>query len=158
MDIIDFNTVSLWDLHLKQIDAKEEDEALYKEATEYILFYDWCISIKESFIGIIHPPIVAVFLFEIDTNRTDVDNFVWVIVGDLPPAYITIDDCQNPALALNRYIGAMEDWVEAAEGGKSVLNLIPVNVPASKSNANALKTRLKFLDERVLVLYKDFLN
>ncbi|WP_208636415.1 hypothetical protein [Mesorhizobium helmanticense] len=41
----------------------------------------------------------------------------------------------------------MEEWVEAARQGKSVAELIPVNVPA---NAEMLDRRLKFLDEKVL--------
>ncbi|WP_292509327.1 hypothetical protein [Mesorhizobium sp.] len=44
----------------------------------------------------------------------------------------------------------MEEWVEAARQGKSVGDLIPVNVPANPANAEMLDRRLKFLDEKVL--------
>jgi hypothetical protein len=42
---------------------------------------------------------VVVFLFEIIPSREDVDDKVWLIVGDLPPAYITAEDAPNPAAA-----------------------------------------------------------
>jgi hypothetical protein len=43
-----------------------------------------------------------------------------------------------PYEALDGYIGAMEEWVEAAWLGKSVADLIPVNVPANPANAEML--------------------
>jgi hypothetical protein len=71
-------------------------------------------------------------------------------VGDVPPAYIPGDDLKTPYDALDGYIGAMEEWVEAARQGKSVADLISVNVPANPANAEMLDRRLKFLDEKVL--------
>ena len=76
-------------------------------------------------------------------------------MGDLPPAYLTTEDCPNPAAALDGYIGAMMEWVHAAQNGESVADLIPVNVPATKENGDMLKTRLNFLDDRIL---KDYHN
>ncbi|WP_189644379.1 hypothetical protein [Mesorhizobium sp. M9A.F.Ca.ET.002.03.1.2] len=44
----------------------------------------------------------------------------------------------------------MEEWVEAAQAGKSVTDFIPVNVPANPANAEMLDRRLKFLDEKAM--------
>ena len=52
----------------------------------------------------------------------------------------------------------MLDWVDAAQKGKSVANLIPVNVPATKENAEMLRTRLDFLDKNILSEYEDDLK
>jgi len=142
--------------------AQQQDVAemssMYQEAREFLEFYDWCSEIRESYVGMIYPGIVAVFLFRIVSARDDVDEWIWVIVGDLPSAYITTDECPNPAAALDGYIGAMLEWVDATQKGKSVAELIPVNVPATKENANMLKTRLDFLDERILSEYQEDLN
>ena len=78
------------------------------------------------------------------------DNLIWVIVGDLPSAYITVENSPNPACALDSYIGAMEDWVEAVEQGRPVFDIIPVNAEPTLANAQRLKTRLSFLDEEIL--------
>lgn len=94
--------------------------------------------------------IIGIFLFRFVPNREDVDEWVWVIVGDLPPAYLTLDECPNPGTALDGYIGAMEAWVAAAEKECSVADLIPVNVPATPENAIKLRSRLEFLDKEIL--------
>jgi hypothetical protein len=91
-----------------------------------------------------------VFLFKIMPATADADEWLWVIVGDLPSAYIVTDDARNPAAALDAYIGEMERWASAAEGGQSVENLIPVDVPPTPENAKRLRKRLAFLDREVL--------
>jgi hypothetical protein len=93
---------------------------------------------------------IYIFLFEITSEREDVDSWVWVIVGDIPPAYITCEDARNPYEALDAYMGAMEEWVRVAQTGESVLDLIPVNVPATPANAAMIGQRLKLIDERIL--------
>uniref|UniRef100_A0A486XR40 Uncharacterized protein n=1 Tax=Rheinheimera sp. BAL341 TaxID=1708203 RepID=A0A486XR40_9GAMM len=52
----------------------------------------------------------------------------------------------------------MLEWVEAAQKGYSVAELIPVNVPATKENGDMLKIRLDFLDAKILTEYKEDLR
>lgn len=157
--VVDLNKVTEWS---KYIESKPEDEIEYavlkNEAVRFIEYYDWCSRIVSTYIGIVYPGIIGVFLFNIIANRKDVDEWVWVIVGDLPPAYITCEDCPNPATAIDAYIGAMLDWVSAASVGDSVDKLIPVNVLPTKGNASKLKLRLEFLDEKILSMYSSDLN
>lgn len=129
-----------------------------REAKEYLLYYDWCKEILEEYVGLLAVGIVGIFLFRISPSRPDVDEWLWVIVGDLPPTYLTCDRCPNPATALDGYIGAMSEWVEAASKGESVAELIPVNVPATPDNAAMLRSRLDFLDQRVLPDYREDLK
>jgi hypothetical protein len=126
-----------------------------REAREFVQFYNWVTSIKAEYLGAEFEGILYIFLFEIDPARTDVDQWIWVIVGDVPPAYITCEDAKNPYEALDGYVGAMEDWVSAAQSGRSVANLIPVNVPATPENATMLDRRLKFIDEEILPSLKE---
>lgn len=121
-----------------------------REAREVIEFYNWVSSIKKEFLGIEVDGVLYAFLFEIVPARPDVDRWIWVIVGDVPPAYITCEDAKNPYEAVDAYVGAMEEWVNAAKDGKSVDKLVPVNVPATSENALALERRLKFIDEHIL--------
>lgn len=134
---------------------KPEKETLdmLSEARNFIEYFIWCGKIEEEYIGMAFPGIVHIFLFKIVPNKCDVDSWIWVIVGDLPPAYLTVDQCPNPATALDGYIGAMEDWVDAASRGASVAELIPVNVAANAENAKILKSRLEFLDSKILSRY-----
>ncbi|SRR5260221_9048116 len=155
----DLNTVAPWE---EFIAAKPEDwqemVALHDRARRYLEFYRWCGKIKREYVGIIRGRIIGVFLFEIEPKRPDIDSWIWVIVGDLPSAYITVDECPTAAAALDGYIGAMEEWVAAAESGCSVADLIPVNVPATPEWADRLKRRLQFIDREILSDYRDQLS
>lgn len=155
----DLSKVVEWPKYLEaQRDHVAELNSMYQEARKFLEFYDWCTEIKDTFIGMHYPGIVLVFLFRIVPSRQDVDEWIWAIVGDLPPAYLTTDECPNPATALDGYIGAMLEWVDAAQKDKSVADLIPVNVPATKENAKMLKTRLDILDKNILSEYQDELG
>ncbi|MDH5694114.1 MAG: hypothetical protein OEZ47_13535 [Gammaproteobacteria bacterium] len=127
-------------------------------ATEYLSSFSWHKGIKNSYFGMGVGGIFSIFLFEIIPKTSNVDNFVWVVVGDIPPAYITCEEAPNPACALDGYIGAMLEWVDAVEVGGSIEGLIPVNAPPSKEYAKMLKSRLAFLDERILSNYKEDLK
>jgi hypothetical protein len=147
----DVNTVtSIQDIDLS---LSPELQDTLSEARSFISFFNWG-NIKSGFLGAHFDGILSIFLFEIEPGRDDVDHWVWVLVGDIPPAYITCEDAKDPYEALDGYIGAMEDWVQAARNGTSIADLIPVNVPATPANATLLDTRLKFLDEEILPLLK----
>jgi len=135
------------------VDDVEVFEDYLGRALKKIEFYNWCSDVREEYVGMFYPGVLGVFLFRIDPARDGVDEWLWVVVGNLPEAYITSEDCPNAALALERYIGALEDWVEAAENGDSVLDLIPVNVPATPEWAAELNGRLEFLKDRILPLH-----
>src|SRR5688572_22387773 len=76
--------------------SSEEIKDLYEEAVEFISYFSWLEGIKRAYAGLIHPGIVGVFLVNIDKLRDDVDDWLWIIVGDLPPAYLTCENCKNP--------------------------------------------------------------
>jgi hypothetical protein len=150
----DLEKVDEWSKFLEdQVENKAEIKTMYLEAIKFLKIYDWCGEILKSYVGMLYLGIVGVFLFKIAPTRNNVDEWVWVIIGDLPPAYLTVDSCPNPASALDGYIGAMQEWIEAVEQGKSVAELIPVDVPATRDYSKMLKVRLKFLDEKVLSEY-----
>ena len=90
------------------------------------------------------------FLFRIFPRSQDVDECLWVVVGDVPPAYLVTDESRTPAEALRTYISEMRYWVAAVESGKPVNELIPVNAPANPDTAMALKKRLAFLESEIL--------
>ena len=98
--------------------------------------------------------VCAVFLFEVEPADKEADDYVWVVVGDIPPAYITCENAANPAAALDGYIAAMSLWVEAALAGKSVDGLVPVSIPATVEAGEDLQARLEFLAQNVLAQYE----
>ena len=95
---------------------------------------------------------MAIFLAQITPHSENVDKCLWVIVGDLPPAYIVVDENPTAADALAAYCVEMEAWVEAAIEGKTVDELIPVSVPPTPEHAEQLKQRLEFIRSKILPL------
>ncbi len=124
------------------------------EAHIFILEHEWCELVDRQYLAYGVGGVVAVFLVQITPRSEDVDTFLWVIVGDLPPAYIVVDDNPTAADALDGYCSEMEAWVEAAERGEDVEDLIPVNAPPTRDNAAQLGGRLEFLKSKILPLVK----
>lgn len=159
MSKIDFTKVSSID---EMMGDDAEDTRLLNEmaleAKKFLTEFKWCKSIKNQYFGLGVGGVVGVFLFEIVTNKNDIDSYIWVINGDLPPLYLTTDDAPNPACALDSYIGAMEDWAKAAIEGVSVSDLVPVDAKPTKQNGELLLKRLKFLDEEILKFYMEDLK
>ena len=130
-------------------------EQMANHARDFMNFKAWCNGIEAQYFGYGVGGVVAVFLFAISPSREDIDKDLWVIVGDIPSAYIVAEENPTPSSALDAYIGEMSAWVEDAESGKSVTELIPVNVPANAENAGKLRIRLDVLRDTVLPMMHD---
>lgn len=120
-----------------------------QEATSYLLSHDWCSDISEGWLAISWGDILSLFLYRISSDYPEVDEFVWMVVGDIPPAYIDIESANQPDDVLRCYVDIMEDWVTAIELNNSVEECYPVEVPATKENASMLKSRLSLILEEL---------
>lgn len=125
-----------------------------RRARAYLESHSWISAIKGEYLGYRLDGVIYVFLFEFIPAEPNVPSWTWVIVGDLPSAYISCHYAKTPYVALDGYIGAMEEWVEAAREGKPVEDIIPVNVPATPEYAERLGGRLNFLRKNVLPLLR----
>ncbi len=124
-------------------------------AENYLRSFKWCKGIREAFFGDGYGGIVAVFLFRIDRGSSDVDEWLWVVFGDVPPAYLVTDECKTPSEALTGYIGEMSKWVALAKEGRSSSDVIPVYVPSTPENADDLAKRLTILREIVVPAFRE---
>jgi hypothetical protein len=145
-------------LEVEDPEETECDEEYYSRATSFVESHSFCRGIKETYVGMLYCKIFAVFLFKI-LPTPDVREWVWAIVGDIPPAVLPIAVGQHPAMALDVYLGEMQRWVDAVDEGKSVEDLLPVNVAPTKEWADELRWRLEFIGENVLMAeYRDELG
>jgi hypothetical protein len=139
--------------------ANEKDNmslfSLKNEAISFLKHQKWCKSISNGFLGFGIAGILAIFYFQIEPSFDDVDSEVWVIVGDIPPAYISIEDNNNPYMALTGYIFEMRLWINAVKNKKAIDDLIPVNVPPEIKYAEMLEKRLDFIEKNILVNFKE---
>ena len=138
-------------------DSAEDTTALRKMAAEvrdYLSLFRWCPPIKELYLAKGVGDVVAVFLVQFLTAIAGKDEYLWVIVGDLPSAYLVLDEIKTPSKALERYCELMSDWADAVLQKKSLSTVFPVRAGATEENALALQKRLKFLRERVIPMFE----
>jgi hypothetical protein len=128
--------------------------SLAQQARSYLLSHKWCKSIKRGYLDIGWEGILGVFYFELEPAHEGVDDTLWVIVGDIPSAYICNEMPDGPN-ALAGYCREMQRWVDAAMAGESVEELIPVNVPPTPEWAAQLGGRLEFIRRELLSECKD---
>jgi hypothetical protein len=120
---------------------------LARRAHRFLSTFPWCAVITESYLAWALAPQTGVFFFRLVPARPDMDKELWVIVGDLPPAYIVCDNAQTWQEALDAYGVEMMRCVEAVRAGRSVQDLIPVNAPPTAQYADMLETRIKLIWE-----------
>jgi len=136
------------------IGEDEKDTYLLRQmgaqAKEYLSSFEWCKSIEEGGLGWGVGGIAAVFLFRIIPASSEIDDLLWVIIGDLPPAYLVTDESPTPLDALGVYVNLMDEWVATVRAGESIENCIPVNTLPTLENADTLEIRLSFLKQKVL--------
>jgi hypothetical protein len=141
-----------------QMSGEDDDETLRlrgmeKAARGFIDDFDWCANIRDFYFGAGIGDVFAVFLAHIKPARPSVDEYLWVVVGDIPSAYLVTDDCPSPKEALEGYIWEMRKWVALAKEGKTSEEVIPVNTPATPEWAQALEGRLDFIEQKLIPLW-----
>tara|TARA_R110000868_G_scaffold203683_2_gene451607 strand:+ start:793 stop:1116 length:324 start_codon:yes stop_codon:yes gene_type:complete len=87
-------------------------------------------------VGYVEPEILAVFAFEILPSSAKVDPWIWIIVGDLPSAYIPCYEIDTPAKALDGYLYEMERWADAVLGDQSVSDCFPIDAESNFQSAS----------------------
>jgi len=148
---IDFSRLTTID---KISGDSEKDTRLLRrmaeEGQKFLLSFHWCKAIQKGWFGWGVGGIAAVFLFEVVPAHADVDKLLWVIVGDLPLAYLVVDESPTPLDALKTYLELMQEWITAVREGKSTEECIPVNSAPTRESADALEARLNFLRQKFL--------
>jgi hypothetical protein len=131
-----------------------EETALLREmlrgAKEYIEGFRWCPPVDRVYLGCGVGGVVAVFLIRFSKRIGDADEWLWVVQGDLPSAYLVLDQAHDPASAVEVYCQLMDEWVKAVLEGRSLEYVFPVNVEPTKTNATNLVKRLNFIRTRLL--------
>jgi hypothetical protein len=115
-------------------------------AKSFLISFDWCNGVRRSYFGDGVGGIIAAYLIEISPARSGIDEWLWVVVGDVPPAYLVTDEIEDAAKAIQVYVELMREWIDAVERGLPVDSLIPVNAPPTQETAISLKTRLNTID------------
>jgi hypothetical protein len=156
---IEINTTGM--IPIGDIDEATDEDAyslkvLADRATRFLSSQKWCHRIVDGWLDRGWPGILAVFFFKlVPAEGSAADDRIWVIIGDLPPAYIDISECPNGASAIDGYIGAMQEWVRNVKKGRPIDDVVPVNAPPTLKYAEMLERRLKFIETEILPEFED---
>lgn len=140
---------------LTEIEEVQAILSLYYDAKNYIEDFDWCVSTKKCWYDkdySIHEKI-GIFLFEVEPINDTVDDFIWVIVGDLPSVYLDKSVTTGEEV-LKTYCELMQEWADNVKSGKSLNECYPVPVDPTTENADLLSSRISFI-QRELLMTKD---
>jgi polyhydroxyalkanoate synthesis regulator protein len=144
----------------KMVGDEPEDTALLiklrDSASKYLLSFPWCVSILETYYGDGVGGIVGVFLFRLLSARPDIDEWLCVVVGDLPSAYFVTDDLKSPYEVLEAYIMHRSHWVKFAMEGKAPpTDVMQIDeVPPTPEWAKDLQKRLDTIREHILPSFR----
>lgn len=150
---------------LKQLTSAEfisgEDQAetlllqdMLHRAELYLKSFTWCPRIVERYLGYGVGGVVGVFLFRLESKVKGTDDWLWVIEGDLPSAYLVTDEAPDPMSALAVYCDLMGAWAHAVLNGTRLDVVFPVLAPPTSEFANMLLSRVGFIREKLLPVPK----
>jgi len=136
-------------IRFKDIDASidffSELGDVQQKAISYLLSFTWCAKIKESFIYTNVGDVFCVFLFEIENTASAEDNFLWVIVGDIPSMYLDIYGPTSTKGVLQRCIDLAEGWIFEVKNGSAVDECFPFNAEPTIELAELLEKKISFM-------------
>ena len=143
---------------INQIPYSQETLKLKTEAESYLSGFNFCKGIKNVWFDRGWGRILTVFLMEIIPLDENVDEKLWIIVGDLPPAYIDTYSIKNGAQALECYTLLMRDWSDVVISGGDLSEMYPVNVEPTVEHAMMLRSRVEFIEREILPQFPNELN
>ena len=147
-----FRLATMTDIDIEKLTEIDEYKAILKlsdKAKEFLEDQSWCVKTIRTWYDIGIYDKVGVFLFQIEPLNETVDEFIWVIIGDLPTVYLD-QSVLTGQEALRTYCELMTDWSENILNGKSIADCYPVAASATVENAKLLKSRIEFIKRELL--------
>jgi hypothetical protein len=120
------------------------------EAHQYLASFAWARDVAALSLAYGVGGVVALFLAEFRGKIGGTDDRLWVVVGDLPSAYLVVEPNDTPSGALERYCRLMDDWAFAVLRSTDLDEVFPVASKATAENANALRLRMAFLRTEII--------
>ena len=151
---MDLNEINL--NGLTEIEEIKSIIGLFGDAEQYLKNFDWCVSVKNGWFDEefrVYDKI-GVFLFEIEPLNDTIDNFIWVIVGDLPSVYLD-RSVKSGREALEIYCDLMQEWADNVTNGITISECYPVPVDSTLENAELLTKRVTFIRRKLLTADKE---
>jgi hypothetical protein len=127
-----------------------EVRELADEASSFIASQSWCQKVTAVRLAWATAGVLGVFQVDLKPSRPEVDPTLWVVVGDVPPAYLVLDESPTWREALRGYVAEMSRWVHAVKRGLPLDDVIPVAAEPSAELADMLAGRLAFIETEII--------
>jgi len=125
-------------------------KAMLGSAQSYMASFGWCPPVEEVYLAFGVGGVIAVFLFHFREKIGQTDDWLWVIEGDVPSAYLVLDDVSSPAEVLKVYCELMENWARAVLDQSPLDDVFPVREEAITENAESLLRRIDFIRTKLI--------
>lgn len=116
------------------------------EGLRYMSNFDWFKGATGMVWATGVPGVVGIFHLSLSKKMWDRES-LWVVVGDLPTAYLVKNTDESAIHALENYASLMDDWCTAVEAKTDLCDVYPVAAPATLENAQHLRSRMNNLRE-----------
>ena len=146
---VDFRNVD------RTLEFYDEVVDIQKEAENYLLSFYWCREVRNCFLYTNIGRVFCIFLFEIINSSSPKDNFVWVIVGDIPPMYLDTFGPKSTVEVTELYIDLAEDWIACIKEGSSIDECYPFNAEPTLELAELLEKKISFMKNNVIENIED---
>ena len=80
-----------------------------EKAESYLKARAWCRAVTESHYGMGIGGVFGVFLFRVETDSPEDDEYLWVVAGDIPATHFSCENARSPRQALRKYLDLMQD-------------------------------------------------
>jgi len=143
--------IPISELGLSTLENIREVITLSEEAQRYLNAMPWCRTIIDGWLSKAWGYILGVFYFHFTPSSPGLPDIVWIIVGDIPPAYLSVDYGSSAEEVVAGYVSEMQEWIDRVMNDLPIdETVIPVNVPAEKCWAEKLQTRLNLIRIHIL--------
>lgn len=124
--------------------------AMGKEGVSYLESFEWCPPISSTRLRFGIGVVVATMTVRLSKPIDGDVMSLWVVVGDLPSAYLALEEETDPSEVLNVYCELMRDWCKAVEKGKSLSDVFPVRAERTLEACRDLLLRVSLLEEKII--------
>lgn len=138
-------------IQTSNIEYREEVLVLTEKAVNYLKSFHWCQKVIDGWLINDFGFMLCIYRFKIEpAQNSGADDDLWIIVGDLPSAYLDTIEYKSANDALGFYCYLMKEWIDNVRAGKSVDECYPINVPPTIQWANELESRVKIIESDFL--------
>lgn len=144
--------ISIEYLNSSGLEYVDELIELSNQAIAFVESKPWCNKVINGWLSRGRGYMFGLFYFQIKPSRPDIPGYHWVIVGDLPPAYLDVEFCPTASSAIEGYVCELQEWVDRVMTDRPLdESVIPVNVPPEKKWAEQLQSRLDLIRKNILI-------